>query len=173
MKKYLKLSTGLFILFLLCCVLWVLQINSSVNEIGIEGNKVHFKAPVIMIFMINGKPDEIIEYSETRTKEYIYHDQMLFGQKGSISYSCLSGVYQVEALIPVTEQDGEKVFNYVSEYMSSVYSQKKGFYEDEIMKDSEKQTISKKLGANLGATGITVAIELIDNRIKITANYQY
>ena len=141
MKRILRLFCGIFTTALLLCVLWGININSSVNETG--------------------------------TKEYIYHDQILFGQKGSVFYSCLSGVYEVKAVIPVTEQDGEEVFNYVSEYMSIVYSQKKGFYEEEYVKDTEKETISRKLGADFGATGISVTIELIDNRIAITANYQY
>ena len=120
MKRILRLFCGIFTTALLLCVLWGININSSVNETG--------------------------------TKEYIYHDQILFGQKGSVFYSCLSGVYEVKAVIPVTEQDGEEVFNYVSEYMSIVYSQKKGFYEEEYVKDTEKETISRKLGANFGAT---------------------
>lgn len=173
MKRILRFFCGVFIAALLVCLLWGLNRNSSVNETGIEGNEVHFKTPGFMIPIINGKPDEIAEYSETGTKEYIYHDQILFGQKGSITYSCLSGVYEAEAIIPVTVQEGEEAFNDISEYMCSVYSQKKGFYEEEIMKDSEKETISKRLGANFGATGITVVIELADSLIKITANYQY
>ena len=137
MKRILRLFCGIFTTALLLCVLWGININSSVNETGIEASKVHFKTPGFVLPLLNGKPDE------------------------------------VKAVIPVTEQDGEEVFNYVSEYMSVVYSQKTGFYEEEFVKDTEKETISRKLGANFGATGIAVAIELIDNRIKITANYQY
>lgn len=173
MKRILRLFCGIFTIALLLCVLWGININSSVNKTGIEGSKVHFKTPGFVLPLLNGKPDEVKEYRETGTKEYIYHDQILFGQKGSVFYSCLSGVYEAKAVIPVTEQDREEVFNYVSEYMSIVYSQKKGFYEEEFVKDTEKETISRKFGANFGATGIAVAIELIDNRIKITANYQY
>ena len=173
MKRILRFFCGTFTVAMLLCVLWGININSLVNETGIEGSKVHFKMPWIVLPLLNGKPYEVKEYRETGTKEYIYHDQILFGQKGSVFYSCLLGVYEVKAVIPVTEQDGEEVFNYVNEYMSSAYSQKKGFYEEEIVKDIEKETISRKLGADFGATGIAVEIKLIDNRIKITANYQY
>ena len=173
MKKFLRFFCGVFAVTLLLCVLYGMNINSAVNETGIEGSAVHFKTPGFMLPFLNGKPDEVREYCETGTKEYIYHDQKLFGQKGSVSYSCLSGVYEVKAAIPVTEQDGEEVFHYVSEYMRNVYSRKEGFYEEEIVKDIEKETISRKLGADFGATGIAVEIKLIDNRIKITANYQY
>ena len=162
MKRILRFFCGTFTVAMLLCVLWGININSLVHETGIEGSKVHFKMPGIVLPLLNGKP-----------YEYIYHDQILFGQKGSVFYSCLLGVYEVKAVIPVTEQDGEEVFNYVNEYMSSAYSQKKGFYEEEIVKDIEKETISRKLGADFGATGIAVEIKLIDNRIKITANYQY
>lgn len=173
MKKILGFFCGVFAITLLLCVLWGININSAVNETGIEGSAVHFKTPGFVLPLLNGKPDEVKEYRETGTKEYIYHDQKLFGQKGSISYSCLSGVYEVKAAIPVTEQDGEEVFHYVSEYMINVYSRKEGFYEEEIVKDNEKEIMSKKFGANFGATGITVSLKLIENKIEVTANYQY
>lgn len=173
MKRILRFFCGVFAVVLLLCVLWGTNINSSVNETGIEGSTVHFKTPGFVLSLLNGKPDEVKEYRETGTKEYVYHDQKLFGQKGSISYSCFTGVYQVKAIIPVTEQNGEEVFHYVSEYMSNVYSRKKGFYEEEIVEDTEKETISRKLGADFGATGITVSLKLTENEVDVTVNYQY
>ena len=173
MKKFLRFFCGVFAVTLLLCVLYGMNINSAVNETGIEGGAVHFKTPGFMLPFLNGKPDEVREYCETGTKEYIYHDQKLFGQKGSVSYSCLSGVYEVKAAIPVTEQDGEEVFHYVSEYMRNVYSRKEGFYEEEIVKDTEKETISRKFGADFGATGITVSLKLTKNEVHVTVNYQY
>ena len=79
----------------------------------------------------------------------------------------------MKAAIPVTEQDGEEVFHYVSEYMRNVYSRKEGFYEEESVKDTEKETISRKFGADFGATGITVSLKLTKNEVHVTVNYQY
>ena len=173
MKKFLRFFCGVFAVTLLLCVLYGMNINSAVNETGIEGSAVHFKTPGFMLPFLNGKPDEVREYCDTGPKDYHYPAQKLFGPQGSVSHRCLSGVYEVKAAIPVTEQDGEEVFHYVSEYMRNVYSRKEGFYEEESVMYTEKETISRKFGADFGATGITVSLKLTKNEVHVTVNYQY
>ncbi len=85
MKRILKVFGWISIFIILSCLLWLLEINRSVYEVGIEGNEVHFKTPGFLVKLMCGEPDEEKEYSETTgAREYIYNDQTLFGRQGSI-----------------------------------------------------------------------------------------
>ena len=54
MKRILRFFCGTFTVAMLLCVLWGININSLVNETGIEGSKVHFKMPGIVLPLLNG-----------------------------------------------------------------------------------------------------------------------
>lgn len=173
-SKYLKFFGCLFAFIILVSLLWFLEINSPIYEIGIEGNAVHFKTPGFLVQIMCGKPDVKKEYSETSgAKEYIYYNQTLFGRQGNISYYCLFGVNHVYIEIPVEEQSGEEAFYYISSYMSEIYSQKPGYYDEGIIVDEEGGRLIHDMGADFGARGMMAGIEYADNQIRIIAYYQY
>ncbi len=175
MKRILKVFGWISIFIILSCLLWLLEINRSVYEVGIEGNAVHFKTPGFLVKLMCGEPDEEKEYSETTgAREYIYNDQTLFGRQGSISYYCLYGVNHVYMEIPVEEpQTGQELFYDISAYMCEVYSRKAGYYDQGIIVNEEEGILSHNIGAYFGAKGMTARIEYADNKISVIAHYQY
>ena len=55
--------------------------------------------------------------------------------------------------------------------MSEVYSQKEGYYDKGVTE--QNGVLECNLGAEFGATGITVSITCEEDIIKIVANYMY
>lgn len=121
--------------------------------------------------MINGKPDDKVKDEETGAVQYIYENQTLFGETGTISYQCLLGVNEVTAIIQVEPEQGKEKFYDICNYMSEVYSQKEGYYDEGVTE--QNGVLECNLGAEFGATGITVTITCEEDIIKIVANYLY
>lgn len=173
MKKFFKIFSVFFIIIITGCLLLAFEINSSAYDPGIEGNRIHFKTPDFMVQIINGKPDKVTEYSVSGAKEYVYHEQTLFGRQGSIHYHSLFGVNEVNIEIPVEAGYEETVFNEIGEYMCNVYSKKRGYYDEGIRVNEATGGLIHRLGADFGATGISVMIEYEEKQIRVYTHYQY
>lgn len=171
MRKVWKIPFIIILFFVLLCLGFVLTMNLPVNEVGIAGDSIHFKSPRFYVYVVKGKPDAQKTNDETGVVEYIYYNQTVFDETGTIQYSFLSGLYQVDVVIPTQSKNTNEKFDNICDYIDKVYQEKEGYYNKGITE--ENGNLHCENGAEFGATGIRVDIVMDAFEIRITAYYQY
>lgn len=141
---------------------------------GIDGNRINFKTPCSLIELINGKAGKKDSEEEFGTVLYYYENRTLFDiDDCEISYygGMFGGVNQIKADIPING-DAEDEFEKIVGVMIDSYSERRGFYQKEDVVNSDSlRTVS--FGTNLGAVGISVSIELLQDKITIEESAAY
>lgn len=157
----------------LCAIIIIIPSFDSDWKSGIDGNHINLRTPSCIIEMINGRADETFTYKDSGAASYYYENRTLFGiNHCNISYhGNIFGVNQIIADIPANE-NAEDEFEKIVSAMVNSYSGRQGYYknEDSINNDSIKTVC---LGTNLGAVGISVSIELFQDKIIIKENAAY
>ena len=100
-----------------------LIIHSGKDQCGIVGNRVDIGAPVLIMRVVNGKPDSIRGYGEYARVDYSYDNVALFGQSNSnITYSFIVlDIREIHASIPTQAGGGEEMLHTVAESMKKEY----------------------------------------------------
>lgn len=140
---------------------------------GIDGNCISLRTPSCIIEMVNGSADEKFTYKDSGSTSYYYENRTLFGINNcSISYcGNMFGVNQIIADIP-TDENAEDEFEKIVSAMVNAYSERQGYYKDgDVTNGDSIKAVS--LGTNLGAVGISVSIELSQDKISIKENAAY
>ncbi len=176
-KKIIKIFCVTLVVVLLVGIGCFIYVSGSQNEVGIEEEIINFKTPGFVVELVKGKPDDIIDMSESDAKGYKYYNQSLFGENGDITYYSNVGVYKVKADIYVSSDKIDERFEYICQYMKNIYSDKSGFYDNGLVTTDSMGFPMYNMGTkeNGNATGIVVTIILNDmeNEINISAGYCY
>ena len=161
----LKVLQKILLFILIIIGLWFsynLIFHSGKDQCGIVGNRVDIGAPVLIMRVVNGKPDRIHDYTEWGETVYDYDSISLFGHpNSSICYSnVIFDIGQIHASVPVEEEDAEELLHRAAEGMKKRYETLPNYSYTE--KDDHVVMESKD-----GACSFTIKLTLLEDHLSI------
>ena len=161
----LKVLQKILLLILIIIGLWFsynLIFHSGKDQCGIVGNRVDIGAPVLIMRVVNGKPDRIHDYTEWGETVYDYDNISLFGHpNSSICYSnVIFDIGQIHASVPVEEEEAEELLHRAAEGMKKRYETLPNYSYTE--KDDHVVMESRD-----GACSFTIKLTLLEDHLSI------
>lgn len=173
-KIPIMIAAVLAVLLGFCGILFIRPFFDPEWKSGIDGNRINFKTPCGIIEMINGKAGKKDSDEEFGTVSYYYENRTLFDiDDCDISYygGMSGGVNRITADIPINES-AENEFEKIVSAMTDAYSGRRGFYQKkDDAKGDAVRTVS--FGTDSGAVGISVSIELFQDKIAVEERAAY
>ena len=161
----LKVLQKILLFILIIIGLWFsynLIFHSGKDQCGIVGNRVDIGAPVLIMRVVNGKPDRIHDYTEWGETVYDYDNISLFGHpNSSICYSnVIFDIRQIHASVPIEEEDVEELLHRAAEGMKKRYETLPNYSYTE--KDDHVVMESRD-----GACSFTIKLTLLEDHLSI------